>query len=172
MLNSLLACAQIYTKIKCIAYFWLADAKITYQIRAMRQQLFMFGFTTLLFMACTSSEQKENDRNQQYESSKLSVQEIEQQSPLKFLTVSGSDRKNLLGQTVVKGKITNKAKMVTYKDVDIKLSFYSKTGTLLQEDQEMVYETIAPGTSADFKTKYFSPKGTDSIAMKIVSAKF
>ncbi|RYF89785.1 MAG: hypothetical protein EOO03_05165, partial [Chitinophagaceae bacterium] len=83
-------------------------------------------------MACSSAEQKENNRNLQYESSKLSVQEIEQQSPVQFLNVSGSDKKNLLGQTVVKGKISNKAKMVTYKDVDVKLSFYSKTGTLLQ----------------------------------------
>ena len=62
--------------------------------------------------------------------------------------------------------------MVSYKDVDIKLFFYSKTGALLQEDQEMIYETIAPGATASFKSKYFSPKGTDSIAMKVVSAKY
>lgn len=138
----------------------------------MRASLLMTGLIAIFFTACSTAEQKENNRNLQYESSKLSVQEIEQQSPVQFLTVSGSDKKNLLGQTVVKGKIANKAKMVTYKDVDVKLSFYSKTGTLLQEDQEMVYESIAPGATVNFKTKYFSPKGTDSIAMKIVSAKF
>jgi len=35
-----------------------------------------------------------------------------------------------------------------------------------------VYESVAPGTTVNFKSKYFSPKGTDSIAMKIVSAKY
>ncbi len=84
----------------------------------------------------------------------------------------GTDKKNLVGQTVVKGKISNTAKVVSYKDVDVKLFFYSKTGALLMEDQEMVYETIAPGKTVNFKSKYFSPKGTDSIAMKVMSAKF
>lgn len=127
---------------------------------------------TFLYMACNSNQDKETSRKDKYENSKLSLEEIEKKTPRDFLTVSGSDKKNLVGQTVVRGKIHNKAKVVSYKDVDIKLFFYSKTGALLQEDQEMIYETIAPGATASFKSKYFSPKGTDSIAMKIVSAKF
>jgi len=35
----------------------------------------------------------------------------------------------------------------------------------------VIYETIAPGGISNFKTKYFAPKGTDSVAMKIVAAK-
>ena len=62
--------------------------------------------------------------------------------------------------------------MVSYKDIDIKLSFYSKTGTLLEEDHEIVYETIHPGYNANFKSKYFTPKGTDSVAMHVVGAKY
>lgn len=126
----------------------------------------------IAFTACTSSEQKEKQSQDKYESSKLSLEELEKQSPVQFLSVTGTDKKNILGQTVVKGKVTNKAKMVTFKDVDVKLFFYSKTGTLLQEDQEMVYESIAPGASVNFKSKYFAPKGTDSISMKVVSAKY
>jgi hypothetical protein len=133
--------------------------------------LLMFTLGVALF-ACTSTEEKEKKNKDKYEDSKLSLEEVEKQSPLQFLSVAGSDKKNLLGQTVVKGKVSNKAKMVTYKDVDIKLFFYSKTGTLLQEDQEIVYESVAPGATVSFKSKYFSPKGTDSIAMKVVSAKY
>ena len=129
----------------------------------------VLGFT---MYACTSAEQKEKQEMDKYENSKLSLEEVEQQSPLNFLTVTGNDKKNLLGQTVLKGKLTNKAKMVTYKDVDIKLFFYSKTGTLLQEDQEVIYEAVPPGATVNFKSKYFSPKGTDSISMKVVSAKY
>lgn len=134
---------------------------------------FLIAYTLgIALTACTSSEQKEKQSQDKYESSKLSLEELEKQSPVQFLSVAGTDKKNILGQTVVKGKVTNKAKMVTFKDVDVKLFFYSKTGTLLQEDQEMVYESIAPGASVNFKSKYFSPKGTDSIAMKVVSAKY
>jgi hypothetical protein len=85
--------------------------------------------------------------------------------------VSGHDRHNILGQTVVKGIVTNKATVASYKDVDVKLDFYSKTGTLLETDNETVYEIIGPGQSKNFKTKYFAPKGTDSVALMIMSAK-
>jgi len=98
--------------------------------------------------------------------------ELEQKSPAGFLTVSGTKKKNLLGQTVVNGTIFNKARVVTYKDIELKLSFYSKTGTLLEEDKEVIYESIHPGGSKRFKSKYFTPKGTDSVAMKIAGAKY
>ena len=129
-------------------------------------------YCAVLCVACNSTQDKENSRKDKYENSKLSLEEIEKKTPRDFLTVTGTDKRNLVGQTVVRGKIHNKAKMVSYKDVDIKLFFYSKPGALLQEDQEMIYETIAPGATASFKSKYFSPKGTDSIAMKVVSAKY
>lgn len=130
------------------------------------------AFLLLATTACKSNATKEKAAEDKYETGKMSLEEVEKKFPVKFLHVSGSDKKNLLGQTVVKGKIHNAAKLVAYKDVDVKLFFYSKTGTLLQEDQQVIYEMIAPGNTVSFKSKYFSPKGTDSIAMKIVSAKF
>src|ERR1035437_10194401 len=95
----------------------------------------------------------------------------ETKNPQNFLTVSGHDRHNILGQTVVKGTVTNKATVASYKDVDVKLDFYSKTGTLLETDKETVFEIIGPGQSKNFKTKYFAPKGTDSVALAVTGAK-
>jgi len=122
--------------------------------------------------ACSSNEEEQKASQKKYEEVTLSVEEMEKKSPLSFLKVTGADKKNLLGQTVIKGNISNKAKMVTFKDIDVKLSFYSKTGTLLMEDHEVIYDEVAPGNNISFKSKYFSPKGTDSVAMKILSAKF
>ena len=138
----------------------------------MKISLLVITFFLLLATSCRTAEEKEQASKENYETSKRSIEELEKDSPVKFLTVSGNDKRNLLGQTVVKGQVHNHAKMVTYKDVDIKLFFYSKTGALLQEDQEMVYENIAPGASVSFKSKYFAPKGTDSIAMTVLSAKY
>jgi hypothetical protein len=122
--------------------------------------------------ACSSNEEEQKASQKKYEEVTLSVEEMEKKSPLSFLKVTGADKKNLMGQTVIKGNISNKAKMVTFKDIDVKLSFYSKTGTLLMEDHEVIYDEVAPGNNISFKSKYFSPKGTDSVAMKILSAKF
>ena len=127
---------------------------------------------TIVFSACSSDESKDKKIADKYENTKVSLEEIEKKSPEKFISVKGTDKKNLLGQTVVKGKVQNNAKMAIFKDIDVKLFFYSKTGVLLQEDQEMIYETVAPGESKSFKSKYFAPKGTDSIGMRVVSAKY
>jgi len=125
---------------------------------------------SLFFTACSSSD-KSAEKKDKYEQGKESLEETEKKSPTRFISISGHDKKNLLGQTVIKGTLHNSAKISSYKDIDVELSFYSKTGTLLQKDHEIVYETVEPGSSTNFKTKYFAPKGTDSVAMRVVAAK-
>jgi uncharacterized lipoprotein NlpE involved in copper resistance len=125
-----------------------------------------------ILMACNNRHDYEIKSKDKYENGKLSIEDIEKKSPERFLSVKGSNKKNLLGQTVIKGTIFNNAKIVYYKDVELKLFFYSKTGTLLEEDHDTIYESISPGGSASFKSKYFAPKGTDSIAIKVLTAKF
>ena len=106
-----------------------------------------------------------------YEKTKQNLRDKETKQPQTFLSVSGNNKHNLIGQTVVRGNIINKASVAVYKDVDVQLNFYSKTGALLETDKETVYETIRPGESKNFKTKYFAPKGSDSVALKILGAK-
>ena len=136
----------------------------------MKKTSILLLITVLFFGACKSKvdEKKQADN---YEKGKMTVAEIEQKNPERFLAVSGRDKKNLFGQTVIKGNIINHAKMVSFKDIDIKLFFYSKTGALLEEDHEIIYETLDPGEGKSFKTKYFAPRGTDSVAMKVITAK-
>ena len=127
--------------------------------------------TVLIASACNSSDKKTEAVKDKYEATKETLADTEKKNPKLFLTVSGHDKRNLIGQTVVKGTLSNIAKVATYKDVELRLSFYSKTGTLLEEDPETVFETIAPGKTAEFKSKYFAPKGTDSVAIKVMGAK-
>ncbi len=134
---------------------------------------FLFLCSAILFLNACGSGQKDTDSkaDKNYEKNKESLEQIEQKNPTKFITIEGNKKKNLLGQTVVKGEIYNNAKMITYKDVEIKISFYSKTGTVLEEDIETIYDTIIPGGSVNFKSKFFTPKGTDSVGFKILEAK-
>lgn len=144
---------------------------LTSKFQHMKKIAVTFIITALFFTACNSKadDKKTTDT---YEKGKMAVEQIEKKNPERFLSVSGYDKRNILGQTVIKGSIVNKAKMVSFKDVDIKLSFYSKTGALLEEDHEVIYETVEPGASKSFKTKYFAAKGTDSVAMKVITAKY
>jgi hypothetical protein len=125
----------------------------------------------LFFTACNGGDKKKDAPKDKYEEIKETLAEKEKKNPTRFLSVAGHDKKNLIGQTVVKGTLTNKATVNSYKDVEVELSFYSKTGALLEKDSETIFETIGPGKTTDFKTKYFAPKGTDSVALKVVNAK-
>lgn len=125
----------------------------------------------LLFSLASCGAAEQRFDNETYEKTKESLEEKERKNPRQFLEVSSSDRKNLIGQTVVRGTVANKASVCSYKDIELKIAFFSKTGVLLEEVKETVYEEIAPNSSAKFKSKNFAPKGTDSVSIKIVSAK-
>ena len=137
----------------------------------MKKIMLLYVLAGFFIISCNSSDEEKKTANT-YEKVKLTVEEIEKKNPERFLSATGYEKKNLIRQTVVKGTIVNNAKMVSFKDIDIKLSFYSKTGALLEEDHEMIYETIAPGDSKSFKSKFFAAKGTDSVAVKVVSARY
>lgn len=125
-------------------------------------------FTTL---ACKNEKKDNKFDTKTYEQVKETLAEKEKKNPEKFLTVNSHDHKNIIGQTVVKGTITNHATVCSYKDVELRLSFFSKTAVKLDEGLETIYEIIAPGKTVKFKTKYFTPKGTDSVAIIVTQAK-
>jgi hypothetical protein len=136
-------------------------------------KLFAAAFTVAI-ISCNSadktvSEKKEKDK---YEQTKETLEETEKKNPKRFLTVElDKDKKNLIGQMVVKGEVKNNAKVAAYKDIEIEISYYSKTGTFLMSSNDVIYDVVKPGESANFKNKEFAPKGTDSVGLKIVGAK-
>lgn len=130
-------------------------------------RLILIGCMALL-MACGGADKKFDTET--YEQSKESLEEKERKHPENFLVVTSTDKRNLIGQTVIKGSIYNKAAVCTYKDVQVKIRFFSKTGVLLEENTETIYEIIAPNSTVKFKTKYFAPKGTDNLTMTIIDA--
>ncbi len=137
----------------------------------MKKILVAVTLLVIIFSACRSKANKEAAEKDRYEQAKKMLEEKEKTNPADFLKVSSMDKHNLIGQTVIKGSITNGAKICVYKDVELELRFFSKTGVLLEKDKETIYDVIEPGKSATFKTKYFAPKGTDSVVLKIVGAK-
>ena len=137
----------------------------------MKAFIFSFLISVTIFSCGESDTKKTEKEKDSYQVTKETLGDKEKKNPENFLTVSGYDKKNIIGQTVVRGTVTNKASVAAYKDVDVKLDFYSKTGTLLESDKETVYEVIGPGESKKFKTKYFAPKGTDSVALSVTTAK-
>lgn len=125
---------------------------------------------SIIIFSCKTEKNDKKFDTENYEKVKETLADKEKNNPARFLTVNNTDHKNIIGQTVVKGTITNSATVCTYKDVELRLSFFSKTATKLDEVVETIFETVAPGKTVKFKTKYFAPKGTDSVAIKVMKA--
>ena len=137
----------------------------------MKKYFFLVFIPAIIIRACsTNSDTKAKSEKESYELTKEDLLKKEQKNPQYFLKVKGNNKKNIIGQTVVKGTVSNNATIAVFKDLDIKLSFYSKTKALLETDKETIYETLGPGESKDFKTKYFAPKGTDSVGLEVLGA--
>lgn len=105
-----------------------------------------------------------------YKSSQETLSAAERKSPLKFLSVSHTDKRNLFGQTVAKGVVSNSATMTTYQNIRLKLLYYNEAGQLVTNHEEVVDEPVKPGQEVKFKARYGTPKGTDSVAVSIMRA--
>jgi len=125
-------------------------------------------FVAAIFsLSCGGSNKKFDE--QSYEQHKESLASREKKNPLSFLSVEGDNKKNLIGQTVIRGKISNKATISSYKDVRIKMLCY-KNDKLAEEHEDVIDDVIKPNSTTNFKTRYRLPKGTDSIALSVMSA--
>jgi hypothetical protein len=136
----------------------------------MNRYLSIFA-AALLFTACNSATKTEEKEKASYEKAKETLAEKETKNPANFITASCRDRGNLIGQTVIKITLSSKATVASYKDIEVELAFFSETGALLQKDVTTIYKTLAPGESVTVKKKQYTPKQTDSIGLKILSAK-
>ena len=127
-------------------------------------QLFCFLF---ILSSCGGGDKKAESKT--YEDAKETLEEKEKKQPLEFLSVSGADKKNLFGQTVITGKVKNKATVCAYKNIRIKMVCF-KEGRQVEEHEDVLKESLQPNNSNDFKTRYRLPKGTDSVALSVMSA--
>ena len=128
----------------------------------------LFTYLAVALLSSCGNNEKAFE-TESYEEHKESLQEREKKNPLQFLHVSGDDKKNLIGQTVIKGTIQNKATVVSYRDVRIKMLCYKNT-RMVEEHEDVIPDILKPNTKKDFKSRYRLPKGTDSIALSVMSA--
>jgi hypothetical protein len=118
----------------------------------------------IIFLSC-----KEKFDTKTYQENKQSLSQRESQHPEQFLKISSDDKRNLFGATIIKGKLVNTASVAAYKNARIKMLCF-KNGIRVEEHEDIVPDIIKPGTVKNFKTRYHLPKGTDSLALFIMSA--
>jgi len=116
--------------------------------------------------------EKFNDSsNQSYFEKKKSIQQIENSEPLRFLTADGNYKENFWGNKIkVFGKVTNRATIAHYKDIVVRITYYSKTKTVLGSKDYTLYEVFPPNMDKAFELKIDNYKNVNSIGWDVVSA--
>lgn len=127
-------------------------------------------FLLLLFVAFTSCDNSNNYSPPSYQETKMTLEQQENSSPTDFLSVEGTFRKNLIGEWVIEGNIVSKATIATYKDVTVKISYYSETKTEIGSEEKTILKYFKPNSSQPFKIKTNGVEGTNNIGLSIVSA--
>lgn len=105
-----------------------------------------------------------------YEEAKMTIQERERIFPTDYLSTDGTYRQNLVGQWVLEGSIANSATIVDYKDAVLTVNYYSKTETLLGNEQFMLYDLFPHQQKKDFKLKVKGINGTSKIGFNVTGA--
>lgn len=126
----------------------------------------LFVFSLFLFTACNSN----NTAEPTHEDIKISLEEKEKLNPTEFLKAEGTYRQNLIDEWVLEGTVSNTASIAKYKDVVLKIIYYSKTQTEIGSEEKTLFEYFNPNSQQKFKIKSAGFEGTASIGFEITSA--
>lgn len=94
----------------------------------------------------------------------------ERGTPSQYLTVDAKHWRNLIGQLVIEGDITNQATLANFKDPVLSVTWYSKTNTELETMEYPVYELVQAQHTKHFKLKTNAPGHVASVAMGVAGA--
>ncbi len=122
------------------------------------------------FLAACNNGANNQHPSSKYEEKKASIGEMEQESPLKFLKVTGEFRNNLINQTVIEGEVANTATLTTYKNIEVQVNFKDKEGASIEKQKHTLDDVVKPGTTTDFKIKVSHVSEAESITIDIVDA--
>jgi hypothetical protein len=95
----------------------------------------------------------------------------ESESPAEYLKFTNKEaRENMIGETVMEGRIQNTATIAVFKDIVFEANFLAPSGTSLGKEKFTRYELVGPGYGVTYKFKTFAPKETKTVDMRVVSA--
>lgn len=132
----------------------------------------IIGFQILLLAACSDQTKENLLRAASYEELKNEIGHRETSEPLQFLSVESELDQHYYSwyssePARLQFTIHNHAFATTFKDVQLLITFFSKTGSELSRDSTLIYEFFEPNSSTSFDKKVSVPEHTDSHTLQI-----
>ncbi|WP_339611506.1 hypothetical protein [uncultured Planktosalinus sp.] len=136
------------------------------------RNIILTGFVIgVVFVISKTIEDDQVDDSKTYQEQKMSIEEIESANPVQFLKADGEYNESFWGTELkINGKISNTAKVASYKDVVLKVTYYSKTNSVIGNKEYTVYEIFPPNSIVPFKLSIKNYKDVSSIGWEVVEA--
>lgn len=113
----------------------------------------------------------DNKGSESYHDKVMSIEEIEQSQPTNFLYASGTYNENFWGDKFkISCEIINKATVASYKDVIIRVTYYTKTKTKIGSEDHTIYEIFPPTSSKIVDLKVNNYKNVSFIDWEVINA--
>lgn len=152
----------------------------------MKKYLIIIGVLILIGIAffagmALMNEQKEKEEIYKTPAElKLELKQKENMSPISYLEVEtklnhdikkgGLFRKRKIDGQIISGTVKNTATAATYKDVVIRVQYYSKTKTEIGKKDFVIYEEYLPNSKKEFRYKIEIPDATETYHATIIEA--
>ncbi len=94
----------------------------------------------------------------------------ERARPQEFVALNYQNRRNLLGEVIIEGSLTNNSELTMYKDFQLMVYFRNSDGMISDSASQIVFEQLTPGETAPFKLKEKGARKT-TVTVQIVDAK-
>lgn len=101
----------------------------------------------------------------------MTIEDLENATPTDFLSADGTYDESFWGSKInIDGEITNAATVAHYKDVVVRVTYYSKTKSILGSEDYTLYEVFPPNSVKPFELKIENYKDVNSIGWDVISA--
>jgi hypothetical protein len=127
----------------------------------------IIGVVVLIFLIAWLKNIKDNS----YYEKVMTVEELEFANPANFLTVEGKYSENFWGDKInLNCVFTNTATIASYKDITLRITYYTKTKTSLGTKDYIIYEVFNPKSKKPINLKIENFKNVNSVDIDIIKA--
>lgn len=131
--------------------------------------IFQKTMTILVFLLAISAC-KEN-KTENYQEKLMTIEQTEKAQPTRFLHAEGSYNKSLFGGKLnFDGVIKNTATVVTYKDVVVRLTYFSQDKTEIGKIEHTVQDFFPPQSEKPFELTIENDKSIHSVGWEVIAA--
>lgn len=128
------------------------------------------NYASASMSASVSSIEKKNALEKTPAQLKEERKKKEKANPSAYVKTKLNWRKNLVGETVLEGTLTNTATLSNFKDPVILVTWLSKTNTVLATSRYPLYEYLGAKKTISYKLKVKAPAKYDNVKASVESA--